>query len=450
MENLIFITSHTSSIPNGRNARTHARAERARLSNPPKEQKGQFHVLDLEIPSQSSSGKQHRGRKRARGHTFPELAGKHPATARQHNRTQHCGPLASFGLLRSVWKAARSRDFEDVLAIAAHHIRRNAAHIAYTQPWRLAETLRRRQWAIAPFGFAQLHAASEPVTSAYAFLVMRLHNVVFDRRTTALVLEANEWALRNLRSALLVPKCPGRQDLDLVPASWLLALGELLDFQDSSTWSTHAAGTTALLRTGIPSGRHATCTGSSLSRLTPALLEAFLNHEEVVIANEPWQAVIRTMITSRICDGALAEFVASRLITTAALIAESKALEQEHPHSALRLFLLYRAMDARESLKLAVLKLQLQGQGDTEVLGLCLAALLGLDKVITSLQQGPQPDIGIDEKTHEEDTVQLCAQIMHDELERSDAFPDASLLLSFKRHGALSVAVPPAAIRKRP
>lgn len=293
---------------------------------------------------------------------------------------------------------------------------------------------------MAPFTFAQLHAESEPVTSAYAFLVMRLQNVVFDRRATVLVLEANAWALRSLRSALLVPRCPGRQDLDLVPASWLLAPGKLLDFQDSSTWCTHAAGTTALLPTGISSGRHATCTGSSLSRLTPALLEAFPNHEEVVIANEPWQAFIRTRITSRIRDGALAEFGASRLITTAALIAESKALEMEHPHCGLRLSLLYLAMDAQGSLKLAILKLQLQGQGNTEVLGLCLAALLGFDDMITSLRQGPQSDINNGGKDHGKDTMQLCAQIMHDELERSDAFSNASLLLSFERHGALSMA----------
>lgn len=432
MNSLVFITSSTSKVPSGRNARRHDQAERARSSHPVTEQDGQFLIFDLKTLDADNQVQEVRKRRRKAGR--PDNANKHmvPTYLEPSLPNQ---PTADISLLRSTWLAAMSHDFQDVLAIAAHHVRRTAAQIAYTQPWRMAEILRGRQWAVAPFTFQQLQK-SESVTSAYTFLVMRLQSTVFDRGTSALSLAGNQWALRSLQTALL--RQTGKTREALVPAAWLLALGELLDFQRSTSWSTHAAGTAALLRAGLSSGQQKP--SPDMQELMPTLLEACLNHEDVAVRYEPWQAFIRPMIASRISDGALANYVASRLITVAALIPERQALHENSGSEAGQagLLLMDRAFDAREFLKRAIVKIQLQDKRDSDILGLCLAALLGLDKVIASLRLLP-PDV---EHRYADDTTELCLQIMREELKRSDAGLDLPLLLAFKRHGTLSALMP--------
>jgi len=330
-----------------------------------------------------------------------------------------------------------SHAFDDVLAIAAYHVRRTAARVAYAQPWRLGEVLRCRQWAAAPFTFRHLQA-TEPVTSAYAFLVSRLQQVVFERSKPNEACADNARALRSLQSALLAPASGSHRDL--VPTAWLLALGELLDFEHSRDWRTHAAGTTALLKAGLVNGGSAS--NNSMARLMPTLFDAFLNHEDAAVSNEPWQAVIRPLINERLSDGALANFVASRLMTAAALIAEGNVLKVAtrlgSPHWTLQLSLLERTAKARNLLKEAILELQSQSKTDTNDVGLCLAALIGLDRTITALRP-TEGEIG---KDHEGDTLEFCMQILQDELKRGDACPSGPLLLAFERHGNLGALLP--------
>ena len=441
MDSLVFITTQTAAVPNGRNARIKARAERARISNPAKQQQGRFGTLDFGV--EPSRCKLSKARNRRRTERDPKPA----ATGTVDPRLQWLTPSTPIVDRRLIqWERVTvlSHDFDDVLAIARHHVRRSAAQIAYMQPWRMAEALRCRQWAVAPFTFRRLHA-TEPVTSAYAFLVTRLQHVIFDRSAPSEAFTDNAEALRSLQAALVRPSAGG--STALVPAAWLLALGELLNFEHSKDWRTHAAGTTALLKAGLADSKSSG--DASLTELMPPMLEAFLSHGDAVLANEPWQAVIRPLISEHINDGALANFIASRLITTAALIAEGNALKVAtclgDPHWTVALSLLDRANKARESVKHGILEMQSQsssrGRPDTDVVGLCLAALFGLDTMIKSLQ--PQPghvDNGYD---HEADTLKLCTQILQDELKRDDARPSAPLLLAFERHGTLSALVPP-------
>ncbi|KAK5726893.1 hypothetical protein LTR15_002783 [Elasticomyces elasticus] len=289
--------------------------------------------------------------------------------------------------------------------------------------------LRCRQWAILPVRQLQV---SEPVTGAYAFLAMRLQHVVFGGGTSIETLSGHDWALRSLRSALCRPSGP-RHD-GLILASRLLAIAELLELQSSTNWHFHTAGTAALMRSVLDSRdtRHS----PGLSDFVPTLLEAFLNHEDLVVPNAPWQAMIRPLIGTHVSNAALADDVASQLVGVAALIAETNAVMRRSlvqvPSTKSRQFLLSRATDAWGPMKRIIMSLQLQDETHAEILGLCLAALLGIDKVIDILQPTPAGT----GSSYEADSIELGMQIMQDDLKRSAKSPAASLIAAFQRHGA--------------
>ncbi|KAK5687141.1 hypothetical protein LTS10_001278 [Elasticomyces elasticus] len=320
-------------------------------------------------------------------------------------------------------------ELQDVLIIAAQHVRRTTARLASLQPWRLAELLRCRQWAILPVRQLQVN---EPVTGAYAFLAMRLQHVVFGGGTSIETLSGHDWALRSLRSALCHSS---RYPHDgLILASRLLAIAELLELQSSTNWHFHTAGTAALIRSVLDSRdtRHS----PGLSDFVPTLLEAFLNHEDLVVPNAPWQAMIRPLIDEHVRNTALADDVACQLIGIAALIAETNVVTRQNLVQVSNVnslqCLLSRATDARQPLKRLLMNLQLQDETHAEILGLCLAALLGIDKVIDILQPTPA---GTD-SSYKDDSIELGMQIMQDDLKRSAKFPAASLIAAFQRHGA--------------
>ncbi|KAK3632477.1 hypothetical protein LTR56_016359 [Elasticomyces elasticus] len=296
-----------------------------------------------------------------------------------------------------MWKTAMDHELQDVLIIAAHHLQVN-----------------------------------EPITGAYAFLAMRLQHVVFGGGTSVETLSGHDWALRSLRSALCHPS---RQPHDgLILASRLLAIAELLELQSSTNWHFHTAGTAALMRLVLDS--RDTQHSPGLSDFVPTLLEAFLNHEDLVVPNAPWQAMIRPLIGAHVRNAALADDVASQLVGVAALIAETNAVMRRSlvqiPNAESRQFLLSRATDAREPMKRIIMSLQLQDETHAEMLGLCLAALLGIDKVIDILQPTPAGT----GSSYEADSIELGMQIMQDDLKRSAKSPAASLIAAFQRHGA--------------
>ncbi|KAK5708126.1 hypothetical protein LTR97_000666 [Elasticomyces elasticus] len=424
MDNLVFLNSQTSVVPSGRNARRHAQAERARLLHPTKAQVGQSLVLDLGLTAPRI--KLQSKRKRTLDRAIPKTALRAPSNPRM---IVSCQPLADRSLLHAVWKTAMGHELQDVLIIAAHHVRRTTARLASLQPWRLAEMLRCRQWAILPVRQLQV---SEPVTGAYAFLAMRLRHVVFGGGTSVETLSGHDWALRSLRSALCRPSGPHHDGLIL--ASRLLAIAELLELQSSTNWYFHTTGTAALMRAVL--GSRDTRHSPDLSDFVPTLLEAFLNHEDLVVPNAPWQALIRPLIGEHVRNAALADDVASQLVNVAALIAETNTVMKRSVVQVLnpksRLFLLSRATDARKPMKRIIMSLQLQDETHAEILGLCLAALLGIDKVVDSLQPTPA-GIG---SSYEADSIELGIQIMQDDLKRSAKSPAASLIAAFQRHGA--------------
>ncbi|KAK5698318.1 hypothetical protein LTR17_023760 [Elasticomyces elasticus] len=423
MDNLVFLNSQTSAVPSGRNARRHAQAERARLLHPAKAQVGQSLVLDLGL---TAPGTRLRSRwKRKPDKTTPTTVLRVLSKSDLILASQ---PRADVRLLHAVWMKAMKHDLQDVLIIAAHHVRRTTAKLASLQPWRLADMLRCRQWAHLSAWQLQ---ASESVADAFAFLAMRLQHVVFGGHTSIEALERNEWALRNLRLALRQPTQHPHHHLVLV--SRLLALAELLELQSSTNWQLHTARTAALMRTGL--GSRDTMASPSLRGYLPTLLEALLNHEDVIVTNAPWQALIRPLIVELIGDEALSDDVASHLTAVAALIAENNSLARQTPGQDLsakcRQSLLARVIDARQPVKRVIMQLQLQDETHAEVLGLCLAALLGIDRAIRI----PQPASANTDRSYEDDSIELSLQIMQDDLRRTDNFPIASLLATFQRHG---------------
>ncbi|KAK4898388.1 hypothetical protein LTR27_003984 [Elasticomyces elasticus] len=423
MDNLVFLNSQTSAVPSGRNARRHAQAERARLLHPAKAQVGQSLVLDLGLTAPGT--KLQSKRKRTLDRAIPKTTLRAPSNPRI---ILSCQPLAGRSLLHAAWKTTMGHELQDVLIIAAHHVRRTTARLASLQPWRLAEMLRCRQWAHLSAWQLQ---ASESVTGAFAFLAMRLQHVVFGGHTSIEALERNEWALRNLRLALRQPTQHPHHDLVLV--SRLLALAELLELQSSTNWQLHTAGTAALMKTGL--GSRDTMASPSLRGFLPTLLEALLNHEDVIVTHAPWQALVRPLIVELIGDEALSDDVASHLTAVAALIAENNSLARQIPRQDLsakcRQSLLARVIDARQPIKRVIMKLQLQDETHAEVLGLCLAALLGIDRAFRILQ----PASANTDCSYEDDSIELGLQIMQDDLRRTDNFPMASLLAAFQSHG---------------
>ncbi|KAK3676278.1 hypothetical protein LTR78_004029 [Recurvomyces mirabilis] len=319
--------------------------------------------------------------------------------------------------------------FEDVLAITGYHVRRATSQILATQPWCLIEVLRCRQWASTPFTLQRLNP-SEAVVSAYAFLVARLQHTVFHHNTGDLALTDCTRALQSLQSALSHSR--SRQQVDLIPAAWLLTLSEMLDFPSSKVWHTHAAGTMALIKTELCS--HEKVDKGSLSRMMPSLLEAFLTSEAVLTSNEPWQAIVQPVVAGSLDDDAeFVEYIASSLVTVLALIAESGA-RMTHNFTNL-LDMMDRANKARYSLKNIVIELVDLGLGDSDVLGLCLAALLGLDRLISRLRhEAFAHDL---DSSYEEDDTRLCVQILQEEFKRSEATPATDIQLAFKRHAPM-------------
>ncbi|KAK3066316.1 hypothetical protein LTR53_017384, partial [Teratosphaeriaceae sp. CCFEE 6253] len=215
----------------------------------------------------------------------------------------------------------------------------------------------------------------------------RLQQVAVGGSVQTRVLVRQAWALRSLQSALSEPRHAPHQDL--VPAAWLLTLAELLDDQNGADWQTHAAGTTALLKAAFTSTKP--IHNPDWRELMPTLLDAFLNCEDVVAGHEPWQAVIRPLIADCVQDEALASAVADQLITTAAVVAEYNAMRVATRLSRSDtgrdgLALLYHASEARIWLERAVLDVQAPTMdAKNDVVGLCMAALVSLEKIITSL-----------------------------------------------------------------
>ena len=182
---------------------------------------------------------------------------------------------------------------------------------------------------------------------------------------------------------------------------------------------------------------HHTPDKSSLARMMPSLLEAFLSSEAAITTNEPWQAIVHPIVAGCLDDDAdFVDCVSSSLTTVLALMAESR-VETAHGFVDL-LDMMDRANNTRYNLKNIVIELVDLGLGDSDVLGLCLAALLGLDRLITKLRcEAFAHDL---DTSYEEDDSRLCVQILQEELKRNEATPSTDIQLAFKRHALMLAA----------
>ena len=131
---VVFVNSSSSVIPNGRNARAQSRTQGARLATTAQAQQGQFHVLDLNS-------------------TSPHI--DRPKAKKRRKLNQWDGTQTQWAITQLPITVPRPLtgpsemcfDPADVLTVATFHIRRIAAMIVRSDPSRLADVLRCRQWA---------------------------------------------------------------------------------------------------------------------------------------------------------------------------------------------------------------------------------------------------------------------------------------------------------------
>lgn len=447
---LLFLTTSNGSAPTGRNARAHSRATSARRSNPAVAHYGSFSTFTLtgkrqdppnasckSDPATNTAQKSRCEKRRKTQHSKSLTSTTHPETSSQSlsDRWQevNSGMPPLFILERHLSSACTRLpprvDLENVLKVAAFHIRRKAAQLLNSEPDRTLDALRCRQWCSVSTTFAS-HGRSPYLDGAIACVVSKVQQVVSGSPSEERILVCYSDALHLLRAAVQDPAVHER--LDMSAASQLLAVYEMLDSPDGSNWSRHIAGVAAMAKL---QRRQQNQSDLTTEQAAPMFVEAILNEDDSYFESKHWKALLQilTIKQSQNPEATGETLACFRALRT--LFATGKAATRDELEWAVRFDLLAKAHESRAHLKNVVVRSEhrfltrQQTSKGCDVLGLCLVSIMMLDRLILTLRQT---------KTWqghnlEVDTQELCTQVIRHELNTAEAFPAKDLLQAFQR-----------------
>lgn len=424
---LLFLTTSNASAPTGRNARAQARSESARRTNPAAAQRGSFGSFSIDFKAanvnnshQTKRQKTEHSNEKSKREDVPEQQVAYPITSIRILAThfdQRSTPLPP------------NVNFEDVLKVASFHIRRQAAQIVQMHPHRTLEALRCRQWCSVSSTFASL-GRSPCLDSAIACLVSKVQQVISGSASQQKMLYCYTEALHLLRAAVLQPKLQDKGDM--LAASQLLAIYEMMDFPQNGFWTQHVAGAAAMAKVLESTG------GDDGMQAAPIFVEALLNNDEAFFESQHWRSLLQAISTKQYSDPEMRTETISCFTTLRSIFADSHAAACKDADWSTRFELLSRAHELREQFMLLVVdhkerflevrKSSTASRG-CDVLGLCLVSIVILDKLILSLRQNNW-NRGMD---LEHETQLLCTLMVGLELNTTEFHPGKDLLRAFQR-----------------
>ena len=323
---------------------------------------------------------------------------------------------------------AGSLNPSEVLAVATFHVRRIAAMTVRAHPDRLREALRCRQWSCVPFALERFGRGCYCLDSALFCVAVKLRQITGGTASPFAVLSCYTQALQELQKALQSSK--GYSKLDLLATTQLLAVYEMLDSLDNTVWAKHIAGAASL-------AQPAAITGNSESVLTfaqaaPMFTDALLTGNDEFFRRYPWRLIQRSVHQRNLVLPDNYRGLISCLLELPELM--SAANTPQDLNSPTKFVLLDRAHNLKNRLRNALLQTHLYSRNETrdlesfDTLGMCLAALVALDRLIAALRPvEPRAREAAEDKTSE-----LCAQLLQLELGAAEAYPASDLMAAFQ------------------
>lgn len=424
---LLFLTTSNASAPTGRNARAQARSESARRTNPAAAQHGSFGSFSINFQA-SNVDDSHQTKRQKTKHSNEE-------SKQEHVREQQVAyPNTSIRILATHFDQRSpplppNVNFEDVLKVASFHIRRQAAQIVQMHPHRTLEALRCRQWCSVSSASASL-GRSPYLDSAIACLVSKVQQVISGITSQQKMLYCYTEALHLLRAAVLQPKLQDKADM--LAASQLLAIYEMMDFPQNAFWTQHVAGAAAMAKVLESTG------GGDGMQAAPIFVEALLNNDGAFFQSQHWKSLLQAISTQQYSDPQMRLETISCFTTLRSIFADSHAAARQDADWSTRFELLSRAHELREQFMLLVVDhkerfLEVRKRSTAsrgcDVLGLCLVSIVVLDKLILSLRQKDWSR-GND---LEHETQLLCTLMVGLELNNSEFHPGKDVLRAFQR-----------------
>ncbi|CAK1364660.1 hypothetical protein CB0940_08321 [Cercospora beticola] len=447
---LLFLTTSTGSAPSGRNARAHSRATSAKRSNPAAAHYGSFGSFAVNKKHKPGSNED-TGSASSTESSFPKAS---------QVKRRKVAPDGDVVLSRSSestgWLAVRQQehfgsllpplrilathfsngctplppnvDLDNVLKVAAFHIRRKAAQLLESEPERALDALRCRQWCSVPATMASL-GRSPYLDGAIACVVSKVQQVVSGAPSEQRILICYTDALHLLRAA--VQDSATHERVDMLAASQLLAVYEMLDSPTSSAWARHIAGVAAM------SKLQATRKNGILTseQAAPMFVEALLNDDDGFFESKQWKALLQILTNKQSLNPQSTGETLSCFRSLRILFADWKSATRISLGWEVRFNLLAQAHELRAHFKNVVFRnehrfmTRQQISKGCDVLGLCLVSIMMLDRLIltlrqTSTWQGHNLEI---------DTQELCTQVIRHELDTAEAFPAKDLLRAFQK-----------------
>ncbi|KAK4503254.1 hypothetical protein PRZ48_006682 [Zasmidium cellare] len=428
---LLFLTTSNASAPTGRNARAQARSESARRTNPAAARGGSFGSFSINVSPVEKAAKHsddHRNKRQKTEHSDDG------SKRNDGHEKQVAYPNASIRILATHFNQRSpplppNVNFEDVLKVASFHIRRQAAQIVQLHPHRTLEALRCRQWCSVSSTSASL-GRSPYLDSAIACVVSKVQQVISGSTSQQKMLFCYTEALHLLRAAVLQPKLQDKGDM--LAATQLLAIYEMMDFPENAFWTQHVAGAAAMAKALGSAGE-----GDSM-QAAPMFVEALLNDDEAFFGGQHWRSLLHVITTKPYPDPEMRTETISCFTTLRSIFADSHAAARKDADWSTRFELLSRAHELRELFMLLIVdnkerflearKTSTASRG-CDVLGLCLVSVMAMDKLILSLRQNNWyrgTDI-------EHETRGLCTLMVGLELNTTDFHPSKDLLRAFQR-----------------
>ena len=189
-------------------------------------------------------------------------------------------------------------DVIDLSALTALHVGRTTAQLLQDRPARLLEILRCKQWSYfsyIPWRFGHTQCLDDAICCVAA----RVHQwltapgIPNDR-----VLALYSRAVRSLQAALDNPA--ERMQADVLCATEVLSIYQLLDTERWESWTLHAAGSASLLRLRGPE-RYKTNFEKALflAQVGPIITEATFNASPCFLEEPAWQRLFQTIFLGK-------------------------------------------------------------------------------------------------------------------------------------------------------
>ena len=325
----------------------------------------------------------------------------------------------------------------EILTVATFHIRRIAAMTIRTDPERLPDALRCRQWSCISFAY-ECFGKDPCVDDAIVCVADRIRLVTGCPVSQVSMITHYSRALRSLQIALYEPADHNPQDI--LAATQLLAVYEMLDSLDNDGWSKHVAGAETIiqLNTSITPAKLKQWDIRGCGCALPMFSDALLKGNTTFFRYYPWRELIWAISTKYDDKRPLVYDLMECLTLIPDILLDMDEVSDADTISLdLEFALLDRAHDLKTRMKVALLGSALyeecnqQNTLSFDMFGTCLSALVSLDRIISALCP-----VQLQLRSSAEDaTGELCAQLLQLELGASNSRKDEQILAAFQLAG---------------